>query len=149
MAAGKHDTSRVALQLADVIMGKDRLQLHIRRSKTDRLGKGAFISLRTCSVLEICPVRALEDYLKKMGEDQGYLFCHSDGTPLTNYQVWKVTGAALERVGLAGWHFGTHSFCIGAASTAAMLGYGPEEIRKMGRWSSHRYKLYVRDLPQL
>ena len=115
-------------------MGKDRLQLHIRRSKTNQLGKGAFISRGTCSVLEICLVRALEDYLKKRGEDQGYLFCHSEDTPLTKYQFWEVTGVALEQVGLAGWCFGTHSFCTGAASTAAMLGhYGPEEIRKVGR----------------
>ena len=66
------------------------------------------------------------------GGDQGYLFYHSDGTPLTKYQFWKVTGAALEQVGLAGWCFGTHSFLIGAVSAAAMLGYGPEEIRKVG-----------------
>ena len=38
---------------------------------------------------------------------------------------------------------------IGAMSTAAMLGYSLEEIRKVGRWSSHRYKLYACNMPQL
>ena len=87
VAAGKHDTSRMALQMSQWAKTGYNCRW---RCKTDQLGKGAFTSLGTCFILEICPFRALEDYLKKRGEDQGYLFCHGDGTPLTKYWFWKL-----------------------------------------------------------
>ena len=37
-----------------------------------------------------------------------------------------------------------HSFRIGAASTAAALGYNVEDIKWLGRWSSSTYHRYIR-----
>ena len=72
-----------------------------------------------------------------------------DGSPLTKYQLSKVAGIALEQVGFAGWQFITHSFPNGVASTAVSLGYSPEEVKRVGRWSSNCYKLYVGSMPLL
>ncbi|KAJ7341559.1 hypothetical protein JRQ81_005805, partial [Phrynocephalus forsythii] len=83
------------------------------------------------------------------GDRDGYLFCHQDGVPLTRYQFWKIKSAALARVGVPGARFGTHSFQIGATSTAASLGYDPARIQSIGRWRSQCYKVYVRPLPTL
>lgn len=149
VAACKTDESRAALQLSDVVWSPEKLSVWVRRSKTDQVGQGALIELGVCSIKSLCPVGAMRSYLDLRGESKGYLFCHRDGFPLTKFQFWKITGLALDRVGLSGLRFGTHSFRIGAASTAAALGYGPDAIKKLGRWSSRRYRTYVRPLPKL
>ena len=81
----------------------------------------------------ICPVRATVAYLEVRGQDQGYFFKHEDNLSLTKYQFWKLTDVALDRVGVWGMRFGTHSFRIGAASTAAALNYSMEEIKHLGQ----------------
>ena len=81
------------------------------------------------------------------GNSEGDLFHHEDGSPLMRYQFWAVTSRGLQEAGIVGWKSGTHSFRKGAASTAAALGYSKEQIKKVGRWSSHRFKSYVLSLP--
>ena len=120
----------------------------LSRSKTDQTGKGQVISLGCCSVGDLCPVRAILDYVKIHGTSAGELFCQSNLAPLARYQFWTITSHGLQEVGIVGSKFGTHSFHIGAASTAATLGYGDEQIMKVRRWSSYRYKTYVCSLPQ-
>ena len=146
VAAGKEDKSRVALQLRDVFLGEDSLEVFIRRSKTDQVGKGRRLVLRRCSVENLCPVRAAKVYMEQRGLEEGYFLMHADTSPLTKYQFWRMTDLALQKVGVQGLRFGTHSFRIGAASTAAALGYSPEEIKRLGRWSSNSYRNYVRSL---
>ena len=92
----------------------------------DQQGKGASLSLASCSLEELCPVRAMHAYLGLWGKEQGYFFIHRDGSPLTKYQFWRMTDLALDKVGIQGLKFGTHSFRVGAASTAAALGYEPD-----------------------
>ena len=83
------------------------------------------------------------------GMEGGYFFQHKDGSPLTKYQFWKLTDMALEKVGVKNTRFGTHSFRIGAASTAVAMGYTAEQIKQLGRWSSNCYRRYVRQLPNV
>ena len=146
VAAGKEDRSGLALQQRDVLLGDNGLELFIRRSKTDQAGKGKCLVLGQCSIGGICPVRAARAYMEMRGQKEGYFLRHGDKSPLTKYQFWRLTDMALQKVGVQGLHFGTHSFRIGAASTAAALGYSPEEIRRIGRWSSASYKKYIRTL---
>ena len=63
---------------------------------------------------------------------------------MTKYQFWAVTKKALAALGLSNHQFGTHSFRIGAASTAAAAGVGVEGIKAIGRWRSGAFKSYVR-----
>lgn len=144
VAAGKSHISRTALQWTDVILVTDELHIHLRRSKQ---GLGKEVILGTCAVRALCPVEAMRPYLMVRGEGKDYLFQHQDRSLLTKFQFWKLTGKTLEKVGLSGWHFGTRSFRIGAASTAVALGYTPAAIKRMGRWTSWRFLNYVRPMP--
>ena len=76
-------------------------------------------------------------------------FIHEGETPLTKYQFWKMTDLALSRAGVHGLKFGTHSFRIGVGSMAAALGYHPDDIKCLGRWSFNTYRRYVRTLPHI
>ncbi|XP_078242407.1 integrase/recombinase xerD homolog isoform X1 [Pogona vitticeps] len=149
VAMGRADTSCMALQLKDVLLQDGLLRIMVRRSKVDQSGKGKQLVLGKCSIRSICPVKAVQEFLEIRGQLPGYLFSHSDGSPLTKYQFWKVTDMALERVGVTGMKFGTHSFRIGAASTAAALGYSTDQIKQLGRWASSSYRRYIRPLPNV
>ncbi|XP_060089026.1 integrase/recombinase xerD homolog [Heteronotia binoei] len=142
----KTDFSMWALQAGDVKIDQGQVVLTIRRSKTDQWRKGSVITLGQCTVHELCPVRAVRCYVRFRGLGDGPLFRHEDGSPLTKYQFWAVTSRALAAIGLKGVKFGTHSFRIGAASTAASMGYTPASIQRIGRWQSTAFKSYVHPL---
>ena len=82
-------------------------------------------------------------YLRLRGPAKGPLFIHEDGAPLTrlnlNVRLQKVLSAA-------GWQgrYTLHSFRVGAATTAAALGFPEHLIKALGRWNSDAYKLYIR-----
>lgn len=144
VAGSRSDRPGTALQLGDVSMWEERISLVIRRSKTDQKGKGALVTLESCAAAELCPVSAMREFLGFRGTVPGWLFCHADSAPLTKYQFWAVTSLALSKLGLQGVKFGTHSFRIGAASTAAAMGYSETAIRRVGRWRSGAFRAYVR-----
>ncbi|XP_067323198.1 integrase/recombinase xerD homolog [Anolis sagrei] len=146
--ASKKDLSQRALLFSDVTISDQQLQIIVRSSKTDQRGKGSLISLSPCSDADICPVLAITQFRVMRGSTSGYFFCHHDGGPLTKYQFWSITDKALKLLGLGHLKFGTHSFRIGAASTAANLGYATERIKSLGRWKSDAYKGYVRPVPR-
>ena len=100
-------------------------------SKADQRGKGVHIVLGRCSINNICPVHAAVTYLGSRGEHPGYFFAHCDRLPLTKYQFWKLTEKTLQQSSIVGLCFGTHLFRIGAALTAAALGYGSEDIKRL------------------
>ncbi|XP_067326779.1 integrase/recombinase xerD homolog [Anolis sagrei] len=144
VAASKNDKSQKALIRSDITMSHNCLEIYIRSSKTDQESRGSVITLTQCSAADLCPIQALSQYIAARKPSQGYFFCHQDGSPLTRYQFWTITSKALKALGLPQHKFGTHSFRIGAASTASGLGYGSETIKSLGRWKSNAYKSYVR-----
>lgn len=146
VASSKRDTSDRALHLDDVILGTNTILIKIRRSKTDQAGQGKQVQLHGCDDPKLCPIKALASFLEVRGQEAGFLFIHSDGSPLTKYQFWVVTSKALASLGLQGVQFGTHSFRIGAASTAAAMGYSSTQIQGLGRWRSRAFQAYVRPL---
>ncbi|VDI72855.1 Hypothetical predicted protein [Mytilus galloprovincialis] len=77
----------------------------------------------------------------------GQLYCHFDGSPMTRYQFSGILKQALGYIGFDQSKYGTHSFRIGSATSATMLGFSDEQIKVMGRWSSDTFKSYIR-IPQ-
>ena len=138
-------TSRV-LWLSDISLdgGLAALQVQLRYSKTDQRGNGTILRVNRGGDSRICPVKALERYLAVRPKGEGPLFVHMDKSPLTRYQVNALLHKSLEFSGYHPGQFSTHSFRIGAATSAALSGFSSEEIQQLGRWKSSIYQLYIR-----
>ncbi len=115
------------------------IRVRIKESKTDRLRKGATVTLRGTdqekTVLKHMAIR-------KAGK--GPFFRMEGTTGLTRKVFVKEVKDALERQGMSGEGISGHSFRIGAATAAAQNGATPEELKALGRWKSREYQGYVR-----
>ena len=72
------------------------------------------------------------------------LYFFSTGQFLTRDKVTSILRLQLQRLGFASESFASHSFRIGAATTAAEAGLPPWLIQTLGRWSSNGYTQYIR-----
>ena len=93
---------------------------------------------------DICPVCAIMPYLVIRGAKPGPLFVFADGLYLMRQQFASLVTSTLQRAGLDDKWYNTHSFQIGAASTAKDAGISDMHIKMLGRWKSSTYQLYVR-----
>ena len=85
---------------------------------------------------QVCPVLAMDDYLKICRPTQGPLFQFRSGSPVTHKFVSTNLANILEFIGLNSKHYKHHSFHIGDATRLANLGFSETYIRKIGRWKS-------------
>ena len=136
----------VHLGVGDVALDNPRepsmVQVRIKQSKTDPFRRGINLYVgRTGSSL--CPVLALLGYLQVRGMDPGPLFRYRDGRALTRSKFAAAVRLAL-KAGVDQAKYCTHSFRIGAATTAAANGIEDSVIKNMGRWESLAYLQYVR-----
>ena len=123
--------------------GHYRLFLHT--SKTDPFHHGCTILLGP-SGHQVCPVAAMSRYLAIRGSTPGPLFICANGTPLSPSMVnaWLRSKGA----GVLG-NYSSHSFRIGAATSAALAGVPDHVIKILGRWSSDCYVRYIRMPPHV
>lgn len=119
------------------------LLLRLRFSKTDQSGKGVNIKIQS-SDSNVCPVGNMIKYLAVRPKIQGPLFCHLNGKPLTRYQFSAVLNKVLMLCNVNFQQYKSHSFRIGAATSAAKLGHSADMIKVAGRWSSEAYRTYIR-----
>lgn len=117
-------------------------RLFLRRSKTDQEGKGIFIYVGVTNTT-ICPVSAMANYLAVRSVTPGPLFIFEDGTPLLRDRFVKEVKRALRAAGVDETAYSGHSFRIGAATSAARSGVPAFLIKRLGRWESEAYQLYV------
>ena len=66
------------------------------------------------------------------------MFIFKDGSLLTRDKFSRLVNQTFKNAGWQG-NFTSHSFRVGAASTAAVLGVPVHMIRAMGRWNSDAY----------
>lgn len=119
------------------------IQVTIKQSKTDPFRQGVQLHLgKTDS--EVCPVYAILPYLAVRGAKPGPLFMFEDGSYLTRPRFAAMISATLQQAGIDDKHYATHSFRIGAATTAKDAGISDVHIKMLGRWKSNAYQLYVR-----
>ena len=76
--------------------------------------------------------------------DPGPLFRYQDGRGHTRVRFAEAVRAALKAAGVDQSKYCTHSFRIGAATTAATKGVEDSVIKTLGRWESVAYLQYVR-----
>ncbi|XP_069101839.1 uncharacterized protein [Argopecten irradians] len=93
-----------------------------------------------------CPVLALEEYLsiRKHELTDQPLFSFMDGSPISRSFFTQQLKASLKWAGLHEQNYKSHSFRIGAATTAATQGISEGQIQLMGRWKSGAFKKYIR-----
>ena len=138
---GAFDPS-IHLSLADVTFTDDHYCLRLKSSKCDPFRQGCVVRLGR-SGSDLCPVVALSRYLSIRGPLPGPLFHCSDGTPLSLVLVNQWLRAILRSAGITG-NYSSHSFRIGAATSAALAGFPDHLIKTLGRWSSDAYLRYIR-----
>ena len=104
---------------------------------------GHTILLSHTTPASICPVEHIRAYMKTRCLTTGPLFTFSDGQPLTRRKCLYFLRHSLEHVGLRLEQYNTHSFRIGAASTAAHEGASESTIQHLGRWRSNAVRAYI------
>ena len=82
-------------------------------------------------------------YLPIRGNSSGPLFLLQSGQPLTRVLLTSWIRKIALSSGLEG-NYSSHSFRIGAATTAARNGIPDHAIQALGRWASSAYQLYIR-----
>lgn len=93
---------------------------------------------------DLCPVRALQAYIRIRGSHQGYLFEESVGVPCSISQFRADLACVVSRAGFKDSGITPHSFRVGAATFAAALGIPADAIQRMGRWSSNAFLRYIK-----
>ncbi|XP_077779830.1 uncharacterized protein LOC144326850, partial [Podarcis muralis] len=131
--------------LSDLTLSSTDLVVRVRNSKTDQQSKGAQLRLQSVYGRGPCPVRDTRRFLYLRPVGPGPLLIHADGSRLTRHQFTRVMRSALSAGGFPAAEFAAHSFRIGAATAAVLMGLPTERIKEMGRWKSNAYKAYVRN----
>lgn len=141
----------VGLDCADIEHVRQGIIIHLRRSKTDQVGKGRKIAIpfgRT----RWCPVQHLADWLTHAGIDDGPIF-----RPINRHghvANGRLSGEAVSsivkrRVAVAGFDpatFSGHSLRAGFATSAVLAGASTFKIRaQTGHKSDAMLGRYIRD----
>lgn len=96
--------------------GKEKILVHLPFTKTEQHGKGPVLDIYAQIGSDICPIYLLKKYLTRRSSNNGPLYCHFSGKPVTRYQFSVVLNKALRGMGIDSSKIKTHSFRIGAAS---------------------------------
>ena len=124
-----------------------QLRISIKHSKTDPFRKGVDIFLGTTGD-NICPVKGILPYLAMRGNHKGPLFVFQDGRSLTRQRFSSALDGLLKQFHINAHCYNTHSFRIGAATTARQANIPDSLIKMLGRWKSDVYQSYIRTPPQ-
>ena len=82
------------------------------------------------------------------GNKAGPLFTTQDGKGLTRQAFSALLDSVLSKLHLDTKCFNTHSFRIGAATSAAQAHILDTYIKMLGRWQSDAYQRYIKTPPQ-
>ena len=97
------------------------VSVHLCHSKTDPFGAGVTIYLgRTYQ--PVCPVSALLAYLARRGHSHDLLFLFQDGSTLSRQKLVFHVRQVLDKQCIDSSGYTRHSYRIGAATTAALVG---------------------------
>ena len=114
--------------------------VQIKSSKTDPFRCGVNIRLAP-NESGLCPVDALKQFIAIHPTKSGPLFTFQSGIYLTRNDISKLLRdlypACITPVS-------SHSFHIGAATTATYMGHPRWLIQKLGRWTSDCFREYIR-----
>ena len=127
----------------DKIVEPSFVRVTIKQSKIDPVRQGIHLFLGATEHT-VCPVKVLLPYLVLRGRKDGPLFITAKGTPLTRQYFSTALSTVLKHIGLDDRQYNTHSFRIGAATSAKAEGISDTHIKMLGRWQSSAYQQYIK-----
>lgn len=127
---------------SDIQLTPSTVTILLRQSKTDPFRHGHSITLQA-TFTSTCPVRAIKLFTELTTNRTGPLYQAGRFNPLSREQLTRVLRNLLQRAGYQHNSYASHSFRIGAATTAAAAGLPSWLIKAMGRWSSDAYQSYI------
>ena len=129
---------------SDITLHTSSACLLIKASKTDPFRQTCTITIGA-TYTSTCPVAALQKYITLTKHSSSLpLFIFEDNTFLTRQRLTSHLRTLLQLAGFDPDAYASHSFRIGAATTAAAAGLPDWQIQAMGRWSSDCYTRYIR-----
>ena len=147
----KHSNSLTDLLLSDIAIDNHVapkvIRITLKQSKTDQYRQGTHIYLGRTDH-QVCPVKALIRYLDRRGGRPGPLFILPTNQSLTRTTFRGALNAIFQQLKMHPHNFNTHSFRIGAATSAKQAGISDSHIKALGRWRSNAYLKYIRLSPQ-
>ena len=128
------------------------MKVNLKVSKTDPFRTDVTLIIG-CSGTEICPVSALLKYIshtcKSSTDADGSLFQLESSAPLTRNKFTSLMRDLLATVGINPKHYASHSFRIGAVTSAGAVNMPPWLIKTLGRWTSDCYEWYIKISPSI
>lgn len=91
----------------------------------------------------LCPVASLKDYIRHRLAVKGQFFVHFDSSPLSKLKFLHVFKKCEHILSLDNARLTSNSYRIGEATEAAKLGFSESLMKKIGRWKSDSFLLYV------
>jgi len=138
------------LSLKDVAIDNRKeprlLQLALKQSKTDTFKQGCKVYVGATDNI-ICPIKAVISYLSKRTNQPGPLFITKDGKGWTAAMFRAALKSLLVKLKVDKDHYNTHSFWIGAATSASLLNVPDSHIQLLGRWRSNAFQRYIKPPP--
>ena len=128
------------LSFKDFTVTGNMYSIVIKASKTDPFRTGATVRIAPNNS-ELCPVMAIHQFRAVHPSKRGPMFTFQDGKYLTRSEMSKTLKRFLPH---ASETLSSHSFRIGAATTAARMGHPRWLIQSMGRWTSDCFRDYIR-----
>ena len=139
---GEVTNSQNNLQFHDVSVSKSGIVIKFSKFK-HHLGPPILVNILPTGN-KYCPVQILSSYLQLRGSVQGPFFCTPSLDPIQPTQFSSILSKTVSFNRLDQHNLKPHSFRIGAATLAAILGYSDSQIQAMGRWKSSAFKKYIR-----
>ena len=136
-----------SLQWSGVQFSATIVAIDLRQSKTDPFIQGHAITIQATST-STCPVRAINCFAELSTLRSGSVYYGGRFTPLSRDHLTDVLRRLLQQAGYQQCLYSSHSFRIGAATTAAAAGLPAWLIKSLGRWSSDAYQTYIQYSPE-
>ena len=136
------------LHWRDIQLNTNSMSFTLHQSKTDPFRQGHQINISATNT-STCPVRAMHKYISMIppANRKGPLFNGGRFSPLSRANVTTTLRQLLHGTNEEPVNYASHSFRIGAATTAAAAGLPPALIKTLGRWKSNAYETYVQYPP--
>ncbi|PLW12806.1 hypothetical protein PCASD_21875 [Puccinia coronata f. sp. avenae] len=138
---------KTKIAVDDVHHYAEAMVLILHEAKTAKPGKTQSLKLRP-RIGPLCPVKAIERRLATTSAPSDSLFGFGERPHrinLTKRRTNKILRAAWRELGCP--ELSGHLFRVGGASIRSAIGVGVEDIKRLGRWTSECYQLYVKPLP--